>query len=197
MRHGDFKGPIEIQTGLAAARVFPKERHGDDSRRTKTKPRSAFRPTTKRPPASYKIAMNASTTGGDAFSGSGRIRVSQRLRRSQAGRAVPQPSTCSAPRWSAASAAEMVGHAQAERSPSQARRRSSCSNCRRGVKMLEPAPRSPPRTRKWSSESKADPDALLGLYKDITCEVTFNGERPDHPPANRRRASCASTPPER
>src|SRR5262249_30208860 len=73
-RHGDFKGPVEIQTdwlppgvSKGGAVTIPAD---------KTEAEYRIQANAKAAAGAYQIAVNATTTGGDAFSGIGRVRVS-------------------------------------------------------------------------------------------------------------------------
>ncbi len=46
----------------------------------------------------------------------------------------------------------------------------------KGVTMLDPAPQITAKDTEVVFHLKADPDALAGLYKGLTCEVTFTVE---------------------
>jgi hypothetical protein len=74
IRHGDFQGPVEIQTDWLPANVSKEPAitipAGKDEGMFK------IHADAKAASGTYKIAMNATTTGGDAYTGIGRIRVS-------------------------------------------------------------------------------------------------------------------------
>jgi hypothetical protein len=167
-RHGDFKDPIEIQTDWLPPSVSKESTVTIPAGKSE----GAFHihADSKAAPGVYKIAINASTTGGDAFSGIGRVRVSSAfvdlkiaepllaidLKRSsvEQGQSAELTGTVKPNKGFVGSATVTLKHLP------------------KGVTMLDPAPKITPQDSTVTFKIKADADALAGLYKDITCEVT-------------------------
>jgi hypothetical protein len=174
-RHDNFKEPVEIQTGWLPQSV---SKEG-----TVTIPAGKdegvfhIHADSKASPGAYKIAIDASTTGGDSFSGIGRIRVSSPfvdlkiaepllaidLKRAavERGQTGELTGTVTPNKGFAGTATVVLKHLP------------------KGVQMVEPTPRITPQDANVTFKIKADPDALAGLYKDINCEVTVveDGQR--------------------
>jgi Bacterial pre-peptidase C-terminal domain len=173
-RHGNFKEPVEIlpdwlppNVSKEAAVTIPAD-----------KSESVFkiRADNKAAPGVYKIAMNATTKGGDAYSGVGRIRVSSPFVELK----VAEPylgvelQRASLQRGQRGQIVGVLKHNQSF----QGRATVSLKRLPRGVKMLEPAPQITSKDQQVVFQIEAEPDALVGLYKDIFCEVTVteNGQ---------------------
>jgi hypothetical protein len=167
-RHGDFKDPIEIQTDWLPPSVSKESTVTIPA--GKSEGSFKIHADSKAAAGLYKIAINASTTGGDAYSGIGRVRVSSAfvdlkiaepllaidLKRSS----VEQGQT-----------SEITGTLK----PTPAFQGSATvvlKHLPKGVTMVDPAAKITPQDSTVTFKIKADPDALAGLYKDITCEVT-------------------------
>ena len=115
--------------------------------------------------------MNASTTGGDGYSGVGRIRVSSKfvdlkvtepylsvdLQRSS----VEQGKT-----------SQIVATLH-QLQPFEGKATVHLTQLPNGVKMLDPAPQFTAKDSQITFQIQADKDALAGLYKGIACEITF------------------------
>ncbi len=174
VRQGEFKEPIEVQTDWLppnvtkeAAVTVPGDKH-----------EAAFkiRANDKAAPGVYKIAMNATTKGGDAFSGVGRIRVSSAFVDLQ----VSQPylgvelQRASIQRGQRGEIVGKIKHNQ----PFEGQAAVSLKRLPHGVKMVEPGPKITSKDDQVVFQIQADADALVGLYKDISCEVTVtaNGQ---------------------
>jgi hypothetical protein len=120
----------------------------------------------------YKIAMNASTTGGDSYSGLGRVRVSSEFVELK----VAEPYlSIDLTRTSVerGKTGELTGMLKMNR-PFEGNATLKLMQLPRGVKMLEPGPSITAKDKQVTFRVAADPDALAGLYKGITCEVTFS-----------------------
>jgi len=168
-RAPDFKGPIEMQPDWLPPGVSKESTVTIPA----DKDEATFRiqANDKAAPGVYKIAMNASTTGGDSYSGVGRIRVSSAfvdvtvsqpyltidLQRSSVERGKP---------------AEITGVLKQIR-PFPGKASVKLLQMPKGVKMLEPAPEITAQDAQVVFRIQADPDALAGLYKGISCEVSF------------------------
>jgi hypothetical protein len=122
-------------------------------------------------PGEYRIAMNGSTTGGNAQSGVGRVRVSS----------VFVTLTVAAPYLSIdlqrgsveqGKQAELVGLLHQNR-PFPGTATVRLQQLPRGVKMVEPVPEISAKDTQVVFHVAADADALAGLYKGLTCEVAF------------------------
>lgn len=174
-RHGDFKGPVEIQPdwvppGVQKEAVVTIPAGKDEA---------TFRlqADTKAAPGTYRIAMNASTSGvGDAYSGVGRIRVSSPFVELH----VTEPYlTIDLQRTSVERGrdAELVGILK-QNKPFAGKAAIRLQQLPKGVRILDPVPGISPQDKQVVFHIAADTDALAGLYKGIACEVTFteNGQ---------------------
>jgi hypothetical protein len=174
-RHGDFKGPIEIQPDWVPPGV---QKEG-----TVTVPagkdEATFRLQAdgKAAPGTYHIAMNAATSGvGDAYSGVGRVRVSSPFIELK----VTQPYlTIDLGRGSVerGGRAEIVGTIQ-QHHPFPGKASITLQQLPKGVKLLDPVPEITAGDKEVVFHIAADADSLAGLYKGIGCEVSFteNGQ---------------------
>jgi hypothetical protein len=119
----------------------------------------------------YRIVMNATTTGGDAYSGIGRVRVSSEF----VDLKIAEPylsielTRSSVERGKKG---EITGTLKINR-PFEGKARVKLQQLPRGVKMLDPAPEITAKDKQVVFRIEADADALTGLNKGITCEVTF------------------------
>jgi hypothetical protein len=172
-RHGDFKGPIEIQTDWLPPGVskggtvtIPADKNEAEYH---------IQANAKAPAGVYQIAVNATTTGGDAFSGVGRVRVSSpfvELKLSDPYLAIDLKHAA----VERGQRGQMVGTVRQNKAfPGAAT--VVLKRLPRGVKQVGQAQ----ITAKDSQvvfEIEADQDALMGLYKEIACEVTVqeNGQ---------------------
>jgi len=169
-RHPGFTGAVEIQAGWLPPNVSPSptvtipanETEGDFKIQANDK--TAL--------GTYQIAMNASTTDGDSFSGYGRIRVSSQfaaLRISDSYIAVNlQRTSIERGRES-----EIVGTLK-ETTPFNGRATLNLLHLPKGVTLEGPAPQITSSDNRVVFHVKASSDALLGLYRDIVCEVTLS-----------------------
>jgi hypothetical protein len=122
----------------------------------------------------YKIAMNASTNGGDGYSGIGRVRVSSEfveLRTAEPYLSI-ELQRSSVERGKRG---EIFGTVKINR-PFAGKATVKLQQLPRGVKMLEPAPVISATDKEIVFRVEADADALAGLYKGVTCEVEFKEE---------------------
>jgi hypothetical protein len=168
-RRGDFTGAIEIQPDWLppgvqkeGALTIPAEKDEADFR---------VQANDKAAPGVYKVAMNASTTGGFASSGVGRVRVSSefvQLRVAQPYLTIElQPG--SVERGKEAELTGVVRHVR----PFEGTATVKLEQLPRGVQMLEPAPRITAADRTVVFHISADSSALAGLYQGLTCEVSI------------------------
>jgi hypothetical protein len=122
----------------------------------------------------HKIAMSGSTTTGDSYSGIGRIRVSSEfveLRTAEPYLSI-ELLRSSVERGKRG---EIIGTLKVAR-PFPGKATIKLQQLPRGVKMLEPAPVISANDKEVAFRIEADPDALAGLYKGISCEVEFKEE---------------------
>jgi hypothetical protein len=167
-RHGDFKDPVEIQTDWLPQSVSKES--------TVTIPAGKnegvfhIHADSKAAPGTYKIAMNASSTGGESYSGIGRVRVSsafvdlkiaEPLMAIELKRSAVEQGKTSEITGVVKPAKGFAGTATVE-----------LKHLPKGVAMDGPAPKITPQDSAIVFKIKAEPDALAGLYKDINCEVT-------------------------
>jgi hypothetical protein len=118
--------------------------------------------------------MNASTTGGDSNSGIGRVRVSSEF---VALRVAEPYLSIDLTRTSVerGKSGELTGTVKINRA-FEGRATVRLKQLPRGVKMLEPAPAITAKDKQVTFRIAADSDALAGLYKGISCDVTFEEE---------------------
>ena len=180
-RAGDFKGPLEMQTDWLPPGVSKESTvtipPGQDE--------AAFRiqADDKAAPGVYKIAMNASTTGGDAYSGVGRIRVSSAF----VELTIAQPYFSIDLQRAAVERgkrSEIVGMPHQNR-PFPGKASVKLLQMPRGVKMLEPAPEITAQGRTGGISHRSRPrrsgTAVQGNF--VRGGVPRSG--PDHPAAHR------------
>jgi hypothetical protein len=168
-RRGDFKGPVEIQpdwlpNGVSKESVvtIPAD---------KTEAAFKIQANEKAPAGVYRVAMNASTTNGDAYSGVGRIRVSSQFIDLK----VTEPYlTIDLQRTSVerGKQALLVGTLH-QNKPFPGKATITLRQLPKGVRMLDPAPAIGARDSEVVFHLSADMDALAGLYKGIGCEVSI------------------------
>jgi hypothetical protein len=168
VRNEGFKDPVEIQTDWLPPNV---SKEGSVTIAAgKNEGVFHIHADAKAAAGSYKIAMNASTTGGDGFSGIGRVRVSSAF----VDLKIAEPMLTIELKRAAVErgqSSEIMGVVK----PGKAFTENASVVLKRlpkGVQMLDPAPKITPRDTEVTFKIKADADALAGLYKDITCEVT-------------------------
>jgi hypothetical protein len=175
MRHGDFKGAIEVQpdwlpggVSREATVTIPAD---------KSEAVFKIRADNKAVPGTYRIAMNASTTGaGDAFSGVGRIRVSSpflELKVSEPYLSV-EFQRASIERGKRAQLVGVLKHKKEFKGTATA----ELKRLPKGVTMVGSGPKITSKDPQIVFQIEADTEALLGLYKEIFCEVTVveNGQ---------------------
>lgn len=120
----------------------------------------------------YRIAMNASTTGGDAYSGIGRVRVSSEfvdLKIAEPYLSIELLRTS----VEQGKKGEITGTLKINR-PFEGKATVKLLQLPRGVRMLDPAPEITAKDRQIVFHIEAEADALTGLNKGIACEVTFS-----------------------
>jgi hypothetical protein len=174
LRNADFKEPIEIQTDWLPSNVSKEAAvtvPGD-----KSEALFKIRADNKAAPGVYKIAMNATTKGGDSYSGVGRIRVSSAfvdLKVSEPYLGV-ELQRAAVQRGQRGQIVGLVKHNQ----PFEGKATASLKRLPHGVKMVDPAPQISSSDKQVVFQIEADADALVGLYKEISCEVTVieNGQ---------------------
>lgn len=172
IRHGDFKGPIEIQPDWLPPGV--QKESVVTIPEGKTEAEFRIQANDKAAPGTYKIAMNASTTGGDAYSGVGRIRASSAF----VDLKVAEPYlTIDLQRGSIERGKQtiLVGVVK-QKNPFPGKAVVRLQQLPKGVAQQDPAPQITAKDTEVIFHLKADPDALAGLYKGLTCELTFTVE---------------------
>ncbi|MDR3703845.1 MAG: PPC domain-containing protein [Candidatus Sulfopaludibacter sp.] len=171
-RHGDFQGPIEIQPDWLPNGVSKEGVVTIPARKTE----AAFKiqANEKAPAGVYKVAMSASTTGGDSYSGVGRIRVSSQFIDLK----VTEPYlTIDLQRTSVERGRQgvLVGVLHQNR-PFPGKATITLRQLPKGVTMTEPAPTIGAKDSEVVFHLSADMDVLAGLYKGIGCEVAITEE---------------------
>jgi len=167
-----FTGPVEIQPDWLPPGVSKESTVTIPANKTEATFR--IQANDKAAPGVYRIAMNASTTTGDSYSGIGRVRVSSEfveLRTAEPYLSI-QLLRSSVERGKRG---QIVGTLKINR-PFTGKATVKLQQLPRGVKMVEPAPVIASTDKEIVFRVEADPDALAGLYKGITCEVEFKEE---------------------
>ena len=167
-RRGDFKGPVEMVTdwlppgvSKSGAVTIPPD---------KTEATLQIQANDKAAKGTYKIAMNATTTGGDGYSGVGRVRVSSGFVELK----VAEPYfSIDLQRGAVEQGKEAVveGTLRIAR-PFGGQAKVMLQQLPKGVTQVEPAVATAADT-KIVFRIKADRDALAGLYKGVKCEIVF------------------------
>jgi Bacterial pre-peptidase C-terminal domain len=168
-RAAGFDGPIEIQTDWLPPGVSKEPTVTIPA--GKTEATFKIQANDKAATGTYKIAMNASTTGGDAYSGIGRVRVSSEFVELK----VAEPYlSIELTRTSVerGKKGEILGTLKVSR-PFEGKATVKLLQLPRGVKMVEPGPTITAKDKDIVFRIEADTDALAGLYKGVTCEVAF------------------------
>ena len=170
IRHGDFTGPVEIVAdwlppGVSKGAVVTIPAGKDEGA-------YQIQANDKAAKGVYQIALNASTTGGDSYSGVGRVRVSSKF----ADLKVLEPyltldiQHSSVEQGKQAQITAIIHQNQ----PFEGKAVARLQQLPKGVKMLDPAPEISSNGTQVTFRIAADKDALAGLNKGITCELTFN-----------------------
>ena len=167
-RHGDFNGAIEPQQDWLPPGVsgggtitIPADKSEGELK---------IQANAKAAPGVYQIAVNASTQGGDAFSGFGRVRVSTPFVRLE----VSEPYLTIDLRRSSVERGkrgEIVG-VITQNKPLPSPAAVTLVRLPKGVQLAGKAPEIRPGDRSVTFEVEASEDALLGMYKEIACDVT-------------------------
>jgi hypothetical protein len=173
-RHGDFKGAIEIEPdwlppGVSKGPVVTIPPDKDEASFT-------IQSNDKAAVGVYKVAMNASTTGGDGYSGIGRIRVSSDFADV---RVVEPYVSIDFERGSVerGKQAELVA-ALRQGTPFPGTAQVKLQQLPKGVTMIGPTPEITSASSQIVFRVAAGEDTLAGLYKGLTCEISFtqNGQ---------------------
>jgi hypothetical protein len=170
IRHGDFTGPVEIVAdwlplGVSKGAVVTIPAGKDEGV-------YQIQANDKAAKGVYQIALNASTVGGDAYSGVGRVRVSSKFAEIK----VMEPyltldiQHSSVEQGKQAQITAIIHQNQPFEGMAVAR----LQQLPKGVKMLDPAPEISSKDTQVVFRITADKDALAGLNKGVTCELTFN-----------------------
>jgi hypothetical protein len=168
-RQKGFDGPVEIQTDWLPPGVSKEPTVTIPA--GKTEATFKIQANDKAATGVYKIAMNASTTGGDSYSGIGRVRVSSEfveLRVAEPYLSIELTRTS----VERGKTGEITGMLKVAR-PWEGKATVKLLQLPRGVKMVEPAPAISAKDKEVVFRIEADADALVGLYKGISCEVSF------------------------
>ena len=168
-RDKGFDGPIELQTDWLPQGVSKEPTitvaagKGEATFKIQANDKAA--------PGVYPIAMNGSTTGGDSYSGLGRVRVSSEF----VDLTVATPYLSMELTRSSVERGkqgELTGIIKSNR-PFEGKATLKLLQLPRGVRMVEPAPSITAKDKVVTFHVEADPDALAGLFKGISCEVSF------------------------
>jgi len=170
IRHGDFTGPVEVVAdwlppGVSKGAVVTIPAGKDEGA-------YQIQANDKAAKGVYQIALNASTTGGDAYSGVGRVRVSSKF----ADLKVTEPYLTLDIQHSSVEQGKQ-GQITAiihQNQPFEGKVVARLQQLPKGVKMLDPAPEISSKDTQVNFRIAADKDALAGLNKGVTCELTFN-----------------------
>jgi hypothetical protein len=168
-RHGDFKDAVEIITDWLPSGVSK----GNAVAIPAGKDEATFQiqANDKAAKGVYQIAMNASTVGGDGYSGVGRVRVSSKF----VDLKVMEPYlSIDLQRGSVeqGKTAQIVA-ALHQIQPFEGTATVRLQQLPKGVTMLDPAPAFTAKDTQVTFRVAAEKDALAGLYKGISCEITF------------------------
>jgi len=166
-RHGDFKGPVEIVPDWLPGNVTkgPVVTIPAD----KTEGTFVIHAGAKASAGKYRIAMSATTTEGDSFSGVGRIRVASPF----VELSVAEPYVSISLKRTAVErgqTASIVATIEQKHSFS-GQATLTLKNLPKGVELSGPAPKITSKDTEATFQVKASQDALAGLYKDLTCEL--------------------------
>ncbi len=166
-RHGDFKGPVELMadwlppgvSGGGATSIPADKSEGEVK----------IQANGKAEPGVFQVAINATTTQGDAFSGYGRVRVSTAFGKLE----VSEPYLTIDLRRSSVErgkTGEIVG-AIKENKALPASAKVTLMRLPKGVTLVGNPPEIKSGDKEVVFEVQASADALLGMYKEIACEV--------------------------
>jgi hypothetical protein len=164
-----FDGPVEIQPDWLPQGVSKESTVTIPAGKTEATFR--IQANDKAAPGLHRIAMNASTSGGDSYSGIGRVRISSEfveLRTAEPYLSI-ELQRSSVERGKRG---EIFGTLKISR-PFAGKATVKLQQLPRGVKMVDPAPVISATDKEILFHLEADQDALAGLYKGITCEVEF------------------------
>ncbi len=167
-RHGDCKGPVELQqvwlppcvSGGGTFTLPAGKSEGEIK----------IQANAKAEPGTFQIAINGSTVeGGDGFSGFGRVRTSTPFTKIE----VSEPYLTIDLRRSSVErgkTGEIVGVIK-ENKPLPGAATVNLLRLPKGVTLVGKAPDIKPGDKEVVFEVQASNDALLGMYKEIACEV--------------------------
>jgi hypothetical protein len=168
-RHGDFKDAVEmiidwLPSGVSKGNVVTIPAGKDEAT-------FQIQANDKAAKGVYQIAMNASTVGGDGYSGVGRVRVSSKF----VDLKVTEPYlSIDMQRGSVeqGKSAQIVATLH-QIQPFEGKATVRLQQLPKGVTMLNPAPQITAKDTQVTFQVAADKDALAGLYKGIACEIAF------------------------
>jgi len=171
-RESGFTGPVEIQPDWLPPGVSKEPTVTIPSGKAEATLR--LQANDKAAAGIYRIAMSGSTTSGDSYSGIGRTRVSSEFVELKT--AEPYLSIeLQRSSVERGKRGEIVGTLKVNR-PFAGKATVKLQQLPRGVKMVDPAPSIAAGDKEVVFHVEADPDALAGLYKGVTCEVEFKEE---------------------
>lgn len=167
LRHGDFRGAVEIYpewlpAGVQKGPVVTVKEGESEAKFT-------IQAGPKAPAGAYRIAMSGSTTGGEAFSGIGRVRVSSEF----VDLRVAEPYVVMSLKRSAVERGqkgEIVAGIE-QKHAFEGVATATLKNLPKGVRLVAPA-KFRAKDGEVAFRIEADGDVLAGVYKDIVCEVT-------------------------
>lgn len=170
-REKDFKGAIDIQPdwlppGVSKAGTFT-------IAADKTEAAVTINANPKAASGVYQIAMNATTTDtGDGYTGIGRVRASSKFVELR----ISEPyltMTLSRASVERGQKGQITATIQQQK-PFPGSAKATLVRLPKGVKAVEPAPQITAKDTQVVFHVQADSDALLGLYKEIACEITVS-----------------------
>jgi hypothetical protein len=170
IRHGDFKDAIELVAdwlppGVSKGSVVTIPAGKDEGL-------YQIQANDKAAKGTFQIALNASTTGGDSYSGIGRVRVSSKFAELK----IMEPYVTLDILHSSVEQgkqSQVVANIH-QNQPFEGKAVARLQQLPKGVTMLEPAPEITAKDTQVTFRIAADKDALAGLNKGISCELTFS-----------------------
>ena len=167
-RHGDFKGPVELQQDW-----LPPGVSGGGTvivPAGKSEAEIKIQANAKADPGLYQIAIDGSTVDGDAFSGFGRVRVSTPFAKLE----VSEPYLTIDLRRASVERGKRgeIDGVIKQNKPLPATATATLLRLPKGVTLVGQGPEIKSGDKEVVFEVQASNDALLGMYKEIACDVT-------------------------
>lgn len=122
-------------------------------------------------PGNWKVAVTATTTGGSYYLGAGRTRVSSSF--VDLNIAEPYIALKNKPAAVRRSEKAQIVWDVEHKKPFPGEAEAILLGLPKGVSVVEPAPRLKAGDKQLTFEVDASPDALLGQYKELTCEIVI------------------------